>query len=87
MLVFSAVFLNVFFVLSKGISKKICPKKGDHIGFMCRTDDDGGPKGKVNPASALWISCICGIVAAALLYPMYKWIEEQGNQRGEEWDT
>lgn len=46
-LIFVAVMLNVFFIISKGISKKICPSKSSDPGFLCKAKNDVGT-GKVD---------------------------------------
>merc|ERR1711998_736572 len=64
----AAVMINMFFILSKGIAKKICPK-GDGT-WICK------PEGKTKPEVALGVSVACGIVAAILCTPLYSKIRE-----------
>ena len=63
-LVWAAVFLNVFFVLSKGIAKKICPKSADSAGFMCQTEDDGSPKDARHPTPRVSLHTSCASFSA-----------------------
>jgi len=82
-LVCLAVFINTFFILSKGISKKMCSKGKDSDGetiaepeWICRLV---GGKAKPNPYVCLGLSLGIGIVVAALTYPLYKKMEKTVN--------
>eukprot|EP00965_Chrysotila_dentata_P076823 2536213-Pleurochrysis_carterae.AAC.4 len=73
-----AVWINVFFVISKGISSKICD---DGANFLCF--DSGDVKGWV----ALGFSAAVGFGIAALLIPMYKkiqtWVQREFDEKAE----
>ncbi len=81
-LVWGAVTVNSFFIVSKGISKKICPPKYNI--WICEGWDASLPNGaevskanapgKVNAGIALGFSVGIGIVAAIALIPLYKYI-------------
>merc|ERR1719198_740692 len=36
-LVFIAVMLNTFFIIAKGIKKKVCKSSADEAGFLCKS--------------------------------------------------
>ena len=69
-LIFGAVMINMFFILSKGVSKKICPK-GDGPEWLCDND-----KGKTKPGVAMGVAAACGVFVAAACFPMYAKIRE-----------
>jgi len=69
-LIFAAVMINMFFILSKGIAKKICPKKDDDT-WLCDS-----AKGKTKPGVAMGLSALIGLVVAIALIPMYAKIKE-----------
>jgi len=73
LLIVLAVWINVFFVISKGITKKICDKGTES--WICY--DDAKIKGWI----ALGFSGGIGIFVAAALYPMYgmirKWVDAE----------
>jgi len=69
-LIFAAVMINMFFILSKGIAKKICPKKDDDT-WLCDS-----AKGKTKPGVAMGLSALIGVVVALALIPMYAKIKE-----------
>lgn len=77
LLVFGAVCLNMFFILSKGISKRICPKSADTVTFLCQAKDNGSPKGKTDPAVAFGISCAVAAGCALLSIPLVRWYKKQ----------
>jgi hypothetical protein len=58
------VWINAFFVISKGITKKICPK-GYEI-WICN-----GTGGKVDGWVALGFSCALGLFVAIVCIPAY----------------
>jgi hypothetical protein len=61
-LVFFAVWVNTFFVLAKGLTKRICPNK--NTTWDCE-------KGKVKWQVALWMSFATAVVVGILLTPLY----------------
>ena len=81
-LVWGAVTINSFFIISKGISKKICPSKYNI--WICDGWDANLPNGaevpkeiapgKVNAAIAFGFSVGIGIFATISLIPLYKYI-------------
>merc|ERR1719198_2630456 len=62
--------INMFFILSNGIAKKICPKKDDDT-WLCDS-----AKGKTKPGVAMGLSALIGLVVAIALIPMYAKIKE-----------
>ncbi|AEO97646.1 putative phosphate permease [Emiliania huxleyi virus 86] len=81
-LVWGAVTINSFFIISKGVSKKICPSKYNI--WICQGWDASLPNGaevtkaiapgKVNAGIAFGLSAGFGVVAAIALIPLYKYI-------------
>ena len=75
-LIFGAVMINMFFILSKGVSKKICPK-GDRPDWICNTEKSG----KTKPGVAMGVAAACGVFVAIACYPMYgrikAWVEAE----------
>eukprot|EP00038_Savillea_parva_P006518 m.164301 g.164301 ORF g.164301 m.164301 type:complete len:572 (+) comp12403_c0_seq1:156-1871(+) len=71
-LVFFAVAINSFFVLAKGISKKICPNKADET-IVCF-------HGKVRYETAAWMSLVIAAGVTLLITPLYykigRWAKE-----------
>jgi sodium-dependent phosphate transporter len=63
-LIWAAVWINAFFVISKGITKKICPK-GYEIWICLGTD------GKVDGWVAMGFSCALGLFVAIVCIPAY----------------
>jgi len=64
-LIWLAVWINAFFVISKGISKKICPK--GYVIWIC-----SGTGGNVNGWTALGFSCGLGALVAIVCIPIYQ---------------
>lgn len=79
LLVFVAVMLNVFFIISKGIDKRIC-KKSKEAGFLCK-EEDGKPLGKVDPGAAMWLSVVVAVGTAILCFPLYTYIKNRVETR------
>mmetsp|Transcript_25699 Transcript_25699/g.81172 ORF Transcript_25699/g.81172 Transcript_25699/m.81172 type:complete len:575 (-) Transcript_25699:197-1921(-) len=63
-LIWVAVWINAFFIVAKGITKKICPKKYEI--WIC-----SGTGGKVNGWVALGFSCGVGLAVALICFPFY----------------
>ena len=61
-----AVFINAFFIMSKGVSKKLC-KKGEATWFC-------NEKGKPDPGVAVGISLAIGVLTALACAPFYSMI-------------
>lgn len=86
-LIFLAVWINIFFIISKGISKKICPKK-DGDNWLC---ESGTKKkdGKVIGEVAMGLSAALSIIITFLVYPAYgyirKWINEDFKDGNKPW--
>merc|ERR1711920_1069153 len=70
-LIWLAVWINAFFVISKGISKKICTKGESN--FICFDN------GKVNGWAAMGLSCAIGVFTALVAFPIYPWIRKTVN--------
>merc|ERR1711920_634141 len=70
-LIWLAVWINAFFVISKGISKKICTKGESN--FICFDN------GKVNGWVAMGLSCAIGVFTALVAFPIYPWIRKTVN--------
>lgn len=70
-LIFFAVWVNGFFILAKGITKKICPNKNES--FFCL-------HGKMKVEVAVWMSLVIAIAVTAMLTPLYfkigRWASE-----------
>jgi sodium-dependent phosphate transporter len=64
-LIWAAVWINAFFIVSKGISKKICPKT--YTIWICK-----GTGGKVDGWIAMAFSCGLGLAAALICIPLYQ---------------
>lgn len=62
-LVFVAVFLNTFFIITKGLSKKLCPNKGVQS-LACHS-------GKVRGETAFWIALLIAIGISIVAMPLY----------------
>jgi len=79
-LVIFAVWINAFFIISKGVSKKICPSKYNI--WICQGWNLNLPNGaevskadapgKVNAAIAMGFSLGIALVTATALIPLYK---------------
>lgn len=61
-LIFSAVWINTFFILAKGLKSRICPNKNPT--WICL-------HGKVRYEVALWLSFTVAAVVTILLIPLY----------------
>jgi len=76
-LIFLAVWINVFFIISKGISKKICPKE-DGDNWLCRSGT-AKKDGKVKGWVAMGFAAAISLVITIMCYPFYgqirKWVE------------
>mmetsp|Transcript_4410 Transcript_4410/g.13973 ORF Transcript_4410/g.13973 Transcript_4410/m.13973 type:complete len:617 (+) Transcript_4410:60-1910(+) len=91
-LIWLAVWINTFFIISKGVSKKVCPSK-TNIWICSGYDSDlkegaetdaAGDKlsksdypGKVNGWAALGFSCGVGLFFALALIPLYLAIKKR----------
>ena len=83
-LVFLAVFINVFYLVSKGVSKKICTKDntctkdagcpGLDTFFMCRNVSG---KAKVDAFVALGLSAGIGLGVGILMIPVAQWLKRK----------
>lgn len=62
-LVFITMWLGVFFVLAKGISKRVCFEIDDN--WLCE-------EGKVRADTAAWLAAICAAAVAIGLLPFYR---------------
>ena len=79
-LVFLAVFINVFYLISKGVSKKICTKENTKLDedddietfFLCR---ERSGKANVDPFAALGFSVGIGAGVALLMIPVSQWLK------------
>ncbi|KAL1519107.1 hypothetical protein AB1Y20_003372 [Prymnesium parvum] len=79
-LIFVAVMLNVFFIISKGLAKKICPSKSSDPGFLCE-EKDGVGTGKVDAMVALGLSAGVAAGVALACYPLYSYISRRVEER------
>ena len=70
-LIFFAVWVNGFFILAKGITKKICPNKDTT--FFCH-------QGKMKVEVAVWMSLVIALAVTVMLTPLYfkigRWASE-----------
>ena len=77
LLVFIAVWINSFFIISKGISKAIC-KKGNDESVLCHGN------GKVKGWTALGVCCGIGAGVTLLCFPLFKMIKTRVQQMVDE---
>ena len=80
-LVFGAVWVNAFFIVSKGMNKKICPydkAAGTGDNWLCNSATEK-KDGKVDGLAAMGFTFGIGVVVSLLCYPLYariqKWVD------------
>ena len=69
-LIWFAVWINGFFIMSKGIKKKICPKDEEDV-WCCKEP------GKVDAGIAAGFTCGIAFVVMIACIPLVKWIKQK----------
>lgn len=69
-LIWFAVWINAFFIMSKGIKKKICPKDEEDV-WCCKEP------GKVDAGIAAGFTCGIAFVVMLASIPLVKWIKQK----------
>ena len=82
LLIFLAVWINVFFIISKGVSKKLCPydkATGEGDNWFCNAATKK-KSGKVLPLVAMGVAAGIAVLVTMLCYPVYsrirRWVTD-----------
>jgi len=78
-LIFFAVWINGFFIMSKGVAKKICDSNSKEPAWCCRRNAAG--KIKVHPGVAAGVSAAIALVVAILAIPIVKMAKKRAMEQ------